>query len=67
MEVRPSRVLGVALNTRALGEAEAALDVAQAARATGLPATDPVRFGAGPLAEAITRTLEERAIRAPGR
>ena len=65
--MRPSRVLGVALNTRALGEPEAALAVAQAARATGLPASDPVRFGAGPLADAITRTFEERAIRAAGR
>jgi len=65
--MRPARVVGIALNTRALGEAEAARDVAEAARATGLPATDPVRFGAGPLAEAVTRTLEERSVRAPQR
>jgi uncharacterized NAD-dependent epimerase/dehydratase family protein len=65
--MRPSRVLGVALNTRALGETEARHAVAHAAQSTGLPATDPVRFGAGLLAEAITRTLEERAARAPER
>ena len=65
--MRPSRVLGVALNTRALGEPEARQTIATAARATSLPATDPVRFGAGTLADAVTRALEERAIRAPGR
>ncbi|MCC6349169.1 MAG: DUF1611 domain-containing protein [Candidatus Eisenbacteria bacterium] len=65
--MRPARVLGVALNTRALAEDEARRAVAGAGRATSLPATDPVRFGAAPLADAVRRALEERAIRAPGR
>jgi uncharacterized NAD-dependent epimerase/dehydratase family protein len=65
--MRPSRVVGVALNTRPLDEANARLALQHAAHATGLPATDPVRFGAGPLAEALIRTLEERASRAAER
>lgn len=65
--MHPARVLGVALNTRALGPAEAGRAVADAARETGLPATDPVRFGAGALADAVTRSLEERTARATAR
>jgi D-glutamate N-acetyltransferase len=50
---RPARVAGVALNTRGLDEedARAAIDAAEAE--TGLPATDPVRFGAGSLVDAV--------------
>jgi uncharacterized NAD-dependent epimerase/dehydratase family protein len=51
--LRHSRVIGVALNTWDLPEEEARAAVEQAERDTGLPATDPVRFGAAPLAEAI--------------
>ncbi len=65
--LREARVVGVALNTRALDDAAARGAVSHAEHATGLPATDPVRFGAGPLADAITRILEERASRATGR
>jgi uncharacterized NAD-dependent epimerase/dehydratase family protein len=50
---RPARVLAVALNTRdqTEGEARAAIEAAEAD--TGLPADDPVRFGAGKLLDAI--------------
>lgn len=65
--VRPSCVIGVALNTREMDEPGARRAVGHAAQSTGLPATDPVRFGAGPLASAVTRILEERASRAAGR
>ncbi len=59
--VRPARVLGGALNTMHLREPEArrALDVASGE--TGLPFVDPVRFGAGPLADCIEAHIQERA------
>ena len=50
---RPARVSGIALNTRGLDDAEAAAAVEAAEAETGLPVTDPVRFGAGPLVEAV--------------
>ena len=47
------KVVGVALNTFHLGEAEARGAIAQAHQETGLPCTDVIRFGAGPILEAI--------------
>ncbi|MDA1192246.1 MAG: DUF1611 domain-containing protein [Candidatus Poribacteria bacterium] len=52
-----SRVVGIALNTFDLSESGAAAAVKQAEDETGLPATDPVRYGVAPLLQA----LEERA------
>jgi uncharacterized NAD-dependent epimerase/dehydratase family protein len=51
--IRPGRVVAVALNTFDLSEREARLAVEAAAQATGLPATDPVRFGAAALVDAV--------------
>jgi len=51
--VHPSRVVGIALNTWGQDEPAARRAVERAAAETGLPATDPVRFGAEPLAEAL--------------
>lgn len=51
--LRPSRVIGVALNTYDLAEAAAREAVRRTEAETGLPATDPVRWGAEPLVEAI--------------
>jgi uncharacterized NAD-dependent epimerase/dehydratase family protein len=62
--VSPGHVVGVALNTAELDEREARAAVHCAAEATGLPATDPVRFGADVLAEAVEarrRAGRERA------
>jgi uncharacterized NAD-dependent epimerase/dehydratase family protein len=51
-------VVGVALNTLELDDTAARRAVASAAQTTGLPATDPVRFDAEPLAAALERRLE---------
>ena len=53
LPARPARVAAVALNTRFLEEAEARAAVAAAEEETGLPADDPVRFGAARLLDAV--------------
>jgi uncharacterized NAD-dependent epimerase/dehydratase family protein len=51
--VRPAQVVCVALKTNHLDEAAAREAVEQVEAATGLPADDPVRFGAGRLLDAV--------------
>ncbi len=53
LPLRPARVACLALNTAHLDEDGARAAIADAAAETGLPADDPVRFGAGPLLDAI--------------
>ena len=50
---RPARVAAIALNTRSLDEDGARRAIAEAEAETGLPADDPVRFGAGRLVDAV--------------
>src|SRR5437763_14228226 len=57
LPVRPARVAAVALNTRALDEDAAHAAVAAAQVETGLPADDPVRFGAAKLVDAVLRRV----------
>jgi uncharacterized NAD-dependent epimerase/dehydratase family protein len=51
--VHPSKVIGISLNTYGLTDDEAQRACEAAARETGLPATDPVRFDPGPLVDAV--------------
>ncbi len=43
----------IALNTRGLDDDAARAAIAEASEQTGLPATDPVRFGADELLDAL--------------
>jgi uncharacterized NAD-dependent epimerase/dehydratase family protein len=58
--VHPTRVVGIALNTYDLSEAAARAACAQASGETGLPATDPVRFGSAALVDAVIQAREQR-------
>jgi D-glutamate N-acetyltransferase len=53
LPARPARIAAVALNTRALDDAQARAAVEAAEEETGLPADDPVRFGAAKLVDAV--------------
>ena len=53
LPARPARVAAVALNTRSLGPEEAQAAIEAAEEETGLPADDPVRFGAAKLVDAV--------------
>ncbi|HEY6866865.1 MAG TPA: DUF1611 domain-containing protein [Candidatus Eisenbacteria bacterium] len=59
--VSPTRVVGIALNTLGMDEAAARAACERAGRETGLPATDPVRFGAESLAEAVRALAARRS------
>lgn len=51
--VHPTRVIGISMNTYDLSEEAARRVCAAASKEAGLPCTDPVRFDAEPLLEAI--------------
>jgi uncharacterized NAD-dependent epimerase/dehydratase family protein len=61
LRLRPARVACLALNTAHLGDRDARAAIAAAAEETGLPADDPVRFGAGPLLDAVLAAVEAQA------
>ena len=51
--MRPARVRAIALNTRGLDDEAARAAIAEVSEQTGLPAADPVRFGADELLDAL--------------
>ncbi len=52
--VNPScEVIGVSINTSRMSDDDAGRCLAAAGEETGLPATDPIRYGAGPLVDAL--------------
>jgi uncharacterized NAD-dependent epimerase/dehydratase family protein len=57
LPARRARVAGIALNTADLDDRDARAAVQRAADETGLPADDPVRFGAAPLLDAVLASL----------
>ncbi|MFH1070823.1 MAG: DUF1611 domain-containing protein [Candidatus Glassbacteria bacterium] len=54
--VKPARVIALSLNTRGLDEDSAREEIRKAGQSTGLPVTDPARFGVQPLLDAIRAT-----------
>ena len=65
LPLRPARVACIAVNTADLGEEAARAALAEAADETGLPADDPVRFGAAPLLDAVLSALDTQAQPVP--
>jgi uncharacterized NAD-dependent epimerase/dehydratase family protein len=61
--LRPSRMIGVSLNTVDLPDAEARAAIARVEREIGLPTTDPVRYDNTPLVEAVLAFDAERRAR----
>jgi len=55
LKLRPAKVACVALNTSAVSEEEARAAIVRAEDETGLPADDPVRFGATKLVDAVLK------------
>jgi uncharacterized NAD-dependent epimerase/dehydratase family protein len=63
LPARRAKVAAVALNTRRLSESEARAALAAAEAETGLPADDPVRFGAARLVDAVLAAPQMQRIR----
>jgi uncharacterized NAD-dependent epimerase/dehydratase family protein len=55
--LKPAPTVAVALNTYGLSDEDARKAISDAERETGLPADDPVRYGAGTLLEAIVAAV----------
>lgn len=59
--IKPSRVVALSLTTRDMDDASARRAIEDARDLTGLPTTDPVRFGADELIDAVVRSLTREA------
>lgn len=65
--MRPSRIIAIAVNTRGLSEEAARAYLENLSAQTGLPATDPVRYGAEIIWKAIEKLeaeLKNKLVRA---
>jgi len=51
--IKPCKVIGICLNTQELPEEEAKEEIKKIEAGTGLPTTDPIRFGCKKLVEAL--------------
>ena len=58
--VHPTKVIGIALNPFDMDDLSARAACESAARETGLPATDPVRYDPAPLIDAIIKARDEK-------
>ncbi|HEY4217180.1 MAG TPA: DUF1611 domain-containing protein [Gemmatimonadaceae bacterium] len=58
--LRPAKTIGVSLNTSDLSDTDARAEIARAAKETGLPTTDPVRYDVALLADAIVAFDKQR-------
>jgi len=67
LKLRPAKVAAVALNTSSVSEDEAHAAIAAAEAETGLPADDPVRFGAGKILDAVLQAPTGRRRLEAGR
>ena len=61
--VKPARVVGIALNTSGLTEVEARAAIAEARDQTGLPCDDVLRFGPAALYAAIAPNIAKTPVR----
>ncbi len=67
LPARPAKVAALALNTARLGEDDARRAIAQTEDEAGLPADDPVRFGAARVLDAVLERLPAPALAATRR
>jgi D-glutamate N-acetyltransferase len=65
--LRPAPVIAVSLNTYDLSDRAARAAIEKTRKQTGLPTTDPVRFDAGPVVEAIEAFHRKRGSARPQR